>query len=380
MIRDTAAQEARLAMARRLVEAVLIPAEAETDATDEVPAGVLAALREAGLFGISIPEAHGGLGLTMEEEAELMLVLGRAAPAYRSRYALNSGGAAQILLRAGTPAQQGRWLPAMARGDVVAAFCLSEAEAGSDAGSLQCAAMPEPDGGWVLDGTKRWVTNAPEAGLLVVMARSGEAEISAFAVPADAPGVDVLLAQRKMGLRGVHVADIRLRQVRLPADALLGPRGGGLRAALAGLDKVRLHLAALCAGTAERLLEEGVRHAERRRQFGKRLHEHQAVAALLADSATDALAARCMALELARKRDRGELAAGEAAAAKLFATEALGRVADRILQVHGGEGYMEGSAVERLYRDARLFRILDGTSEVQRIVVARWAVQRGTGG
>jgi acyl-CoA dehydrogenase len=224
------------------------------------------------------------------------------------------------------------------------------------------------------------VTNAPEAGLLVVMARSGDAEISAFAVPADAPGVSVLPAQRKMGLRGAHVADVRLHQVRLPADALLGPRGGGLRAALAGLDKVRLHLAALCAGTAERLVEEGVRHAERRRQFGKRLHEHQAVAALLADSATDALAARCMALELARKRDRGDLAAGEAAAAKLFATEALGRVADRILQVHGGEGYMEGSAAERLYRDARLFRILDGTSEVQRIVVARWAVLRGTGG
>ena len=268
----------------------------------------------------------------------------------------------------------------MARGEVVAAFCLSEAEAGSDAGSLQCAATLEADGGWVLDGTKRWVTNAPEAGLLVVMARSGDAEISAFAVPADAPGVSVLPAQRKMGLRGAHVADVRLHQVRLPADALLGPRGGGLRAALAGLDKVRLHLAALCAGTAERLVEEGVRHAERRRQFGKRLHEHQAVAVLLADSATDALAARCMALELARKRDRGDLAAGEAAAAKLFATEALGRVADRILQVHGGEGYMEGSAAERLYRDARLFRILDGTLEVQRIVVARWAVLRGTGG
>ena len=234
MIRDRVAQEARLATARRLMEEVLIPAEAETDATDEVPAGVLAALREAGLFGISIPEAHGGLGLTMEEEAELMLVLGRAAPAYRSRYALNSGGAAQILLHVGTPAQQGRWLPAMARGEVVAAFCLSEAEAGSDAGSLQCAATLEADGGWVLDGTKRWVTNAPEAGLLVVMARSGDAEISAFAVPADAPGVSVLPAQRKMGLRGAHVADVRLHQVRLPADALLGPRGGGLRAALRG--------------------------------------------------------------------------------------------------------------------------------------------------
>ncbi len=377
MIRDHAAQAARLIAARRLVDDVLIPAEAETDITDEVPAGVLAAIREAGLFGISIPETHGGLGLNMEEEAELMLILGRAAPAFRSRYALNSGGAAQIILHAGSAEQQARWLPLMARGDVVAAFCLSEPEAGSDAASLKCAATPQDDGSWILDGIKRWVTNAPEAGLLVVMARSGEGEISAFAVPAGAPGVSVLPMQAKMGLRGAHVADVRLQQVRLSADALLGVRGGGLRAALAGLDKVRLHLAALSAGLAERLVEEGVRHAERRRQFGKRLHEHQMVAALLADSATDALASRCMALELARKRDRGELAGGEAAAAKLFATEALGRVADRMVQVHGGEGYMQGSAVERLYRDARLFRILDGTSEVQRIVVARWAVQRG---
>lgn len=374
MIRDLAAQEARLLAAKRLVEDVLVPAEAELDRTDEVPAPILGAIREAGLFGISIPGRFGGLGLTMEEEAELMLVLGRAAPAYRSRYALNSGGAAQILLHAGSEAQQARWLPSMASGEVVAAFCLSEQEAGSDAASLRSEAQPDGAGGWVLQGSKRWVTNGPEAGLFLVMARTGEA-ISAFAVPVGLPGLTVLPAQGKMGLRGMHVADLRFDGVRLPGDALVGAPGTGLKSALAGLDKVRLHLAALCAGLSERMVSEGVRHAARRRQFGCPLHEHQLVAAMLADSATEALAARCMALELARKRDEGKLAPGEAAAAKLFATEALGRVADRILQIHGGEGYMEGLAIERLYRDARLFRILDGTSEVQRIVVSRWAMQ-----
>ncbi|WP_328805754.1 acyl-CoA dehydrogenase family protein [Sabulicella rubraurantiaca] len=373
MIRDRTAQEARLLAAKRLVEDVLIPAEAEMDQTDEVPAPVLAAIREAGLFGISIPDSFGGLGLTMEEEAELMLVLGHSAPAYRSRYALNSGGAAQILLHAGSEAQQARWLPSMASGEIVAAFCLSEQEAGSDAASLRSEARPDGSGGWVLQGSKRWVTNAPEAGLFLVMARTGDA-ISAFAVPAGVPGLTVLPTQRKMGLRGMHVADLRFDGVRLPGDALVGPAGAGLRSALAGLDKVRLHLAALCAGLSERMISDGVHHAAQRQQFGRPLHEHQMVAAMLADSATEALAARCMALELARKRDEGRLAPGEAAAAKLFATEALGRVADRMLQLHGGEGYMEGSAIERLYRDARLFRILDGTSEVQRIVVSRWAI------
>jgi acyl-CoA dehydrogenase len=265
-----------------LVEEVLIPAEPRTAADDRIPDEALAALRAHGLFGISIPEEHGGLGLTMEEEAELMLVLGRAAPAYRARYALNSGAAAQILLRAGTEAQRRRWLPGAAAGDIVLGFALSEPEAGSDAAALRTTARRD-GGGWVVAGRKRWVTNAPEAGLFMVLARTGgegARGVSAFAVPADAPGVEVQPAQGKMGLRGAHVADVVFR-------------------------------------------------------------------------------------------DAGRLRPADAAAAKLFATEAACRVADRVLQVHGGEGYMEGSAIERLYRDVRLFRILDGTSEIQRVVVAR---------
>lgn len=373
MIRDAAAQDARLAAARRLVEDILIPAEARMDAEDRMPDDARAAIRAHGLFGISIPEAFGGLGLTMEEEAGLMLVLGRAAPAYRAVFALNSGGAAQILLRAGSEAQKARWLPGLARGDLIACFCLSEPEAGSDAASLRTAARREGDG-WRIDGRKRWVTNAPEAGMLMVMARTGgegARGISAFAIDPATPGVRIQPAQAKMGMRGAQVADIVFEECRVPADALVGAEGEGLKLALAGLDKVRLHLAALCAGLMERLIDEGRRHALARRQFGRPIAEQPAVATLLADSAAEALAARCMALELARARDAGTLRPADAAAAKLFATEAAGRVADRVLQVHGGEGYMAGSAAERLYRDVRLLRILDGTSEIQRLVVAR---------
>jgi acyl-CoA dehydrogenase len=373
MIRDPAAHAARLAAARALLDAVLLPNEARMDAEDRMPDAARAALRDHGLFGISIPEDHGGLGLTMEEEAGLMLVLGRAAPAYRAVYALNSGGAAQILLRAGTEAQQSRWLPGLATGARIACFCLSEPEAGSDAASLTTTARRDGDG-WVIAGRKRWVTNAPEAGMLMVMARTGgegARGISAFAIDPTTPGVQIQPAQAKMGMRGALTADIVFDNARIPADALVGGEGEGLKLALAGLDKVRLHLAALSAGLMERLIDEGRAHALRRRQFGKPLADQPAIAALLADSAAEALAARCMALELARARDDGTLRPADAAAAKLFATEALGRVADRVLQIHGGEGYMVGSAVERLYRDVRLLRILDGTSEIQRVVVAR---------
>lgn len=373
MIRDSTAQAARLAAATSLVENILIPQEARMDAEDRMPEAAREAIRAQGLFGISLPVEFGGLGLTMEEEAELMLVLGRAAPGYRAVYALNSGGAAQILLRAGSGAQKARWLPGLASGERIACFCLSEPEAGSDAASLATTARREGDG-WRLDGHKRWATNAPESGMLMVMARSGGAGargISAFVIDPATPGVHVQPVQGKMGMRGAQVADIIFEDCRVPADALVGAEGEGLKLALAGLDKVRLHLAALSAGLMARLIAEGRRHALARRQFGRTLAEQPAIGALIADSAAEALATRCMALELARARDAGTLAPADAAAAKLFATEALGRVADRMLQLHGGEGFMQGSAVERLYRDARVLRILDGTSEIQRMVVAR---------
>lgn len=373
MIRDTATQVARLAAAQRLLDEVLLPNESRTAAEGRIPQEVLAAIRAAGLYGLSLPEEFCGLGLTMEEEAELMLVIGRAAPAYRAHFAINSGASAQMLLRAGTEAQKARWLPGMARGETVAAFALSEAEAGSDAAALSTTARR--DGAeWVITGAKRWVTNAQMAGLFVVLARSGEPGargISAFLVPGGTPGLSIGPELAKLGQRGAPVADVTFADVRLGSDALLGREGEGLRLALAGLDKVRLHLAALCAGLMERIVAEARAHLLARRQFGKTLAEQPALAASLADCAAEALAARCMALELARARDAGTLRPADAAAAKLFASEALNRVADRVLQMFGGEGYLDEAPIARLWRDARLFRILDGTSEIQRLVVAR---------
>lgn len=373
MIRDAAAQAARLAAAQRLLDEVLLPNEAHTAAEGRIPQEVLAAIRAAGLYGLSLPEEFGGLGLTMEEEAELMLVIGRAAPAYRAHFAINSGASAQMLLRAGTEEQKARWLPGMARGETVAAFALSEAEAGSDAAALSTTARRD-GADWVIDGAKRWVTNAKMAGLFVVLARSGEPGargISAFLVPGGTPGLGIGPELAKLGQRGAPVADVTFAGVRLGSDALLGREGEGLRLALAGLDKVRLHLAALCAGLMERIVAEARAHLLARRQFGKPLAEQPVLAAALADCAAEALAARCMALELARARDAGTLRPADAAAAKLFASEALNRVADRALQMFGGEGYLDEAPIARLWRDARLFRILDGTSEIQRLVVAR---------
>lgn len=373
MIRDAAAQAARLAAAQRLLDEVLLPNEAHTAAEGRIPQEVLAAIRAAGLYGLSLPEEFGGLGLTMEEEAELMLVIGRAAPAYRAHFAINSGASAQMLLRAGTEEQKARWLPGMALGETVAAFALSEAEAGSDAAALSTTARRD-GADWVIDGAKRWVTNAKMAGLFVVLARSGEPGargISAFLVPGGTPGLGIGPELAKLGQRGAPVADVTFAGVRLGSDALLGREGEGLRLALAGLDKVRLHLAALCAGLMERIVAEARAHLLARRQFGKPLAEQPVLAAALADCAAEALAARCMALELARARDTGTLRPADAAAAKLFASEALNRVADRALQMFGGEGYLDEAPIARLWRDARLFRILDGTSEIQRLVVAR---------
>lgn len=373
MIRNPAAHAARLAAMRQLVEAVLIPAEAQTAETGAIPEPVLAALRAAGVYGLSIPEDHGGLGLTMEEEAEVMLELGRAAPGFRAHWGINTGATAQMIARGGSPAQQARWLPGMARGEIIAGFALTEAEAGSDAAALTTSARREGEA-WVITGEKRWVTNGPVAEVLMVMARTGgkgARGVSAFLVPGGTPGVACGPPLRRMGQRGAAVCDIRFDSARVPADALLGAEGEGMRLALAGLDKVRLHLAALSAGLMERMIAEARAHLLARRQFDQPLSAQPALGAVMADAASEALAARCMALELSRARDDGRLRPADAAAAKLFATEALGRVADRMLQMFGGGGYLEEAPIGRLWRDARLLRILDGTSEIQRVVVAR---------
>lgn len=361
---------------RRLVDDRLIPEEHRLDGKDLLPADLAAAIRDAGLFGISIPRAYGGLGFSMEEQVRVMLEVTRASVVYRSRISTTIGLGSQPILDNGTEEQRAAWLPRMASGETIAAFALTEPDYGSDAGSIMTRAVRDGDD-YVIDGAKRYITNACEAAVLIVMARTdpgstGATGISAFIVPADRPGIRISPVDRKMGQDGAPTNDVIFEQVRVPASALIsGREGGGFKTAMSGINHARLHVAVTCVGQAERLIHESLNHATRRVQFGQPIAGHQAVQAMLADSRAEALAARAMVLETARLVDRGEKALIDISCCKLFASEMVCRVADRAVQVHGGDGYMRGVAVERLYRDVRVFRIFEGTSQIQQGIIAR---------
>lgn len=377
MIRDHATLEALVDQISRFVRERLMPCEADVAENDRVPEEIIAEMRALGLFGLSIPEEFGGLGLTMEEEACIALVLGRTSPAFRSVIGSNNGIGSQGLIMGGTPEQKQKYLPRMATGEIVGSFALTEPDAGSDAASLRTSARRSADGGWILNGTKRFITNAPHAGLLTVFARSnpdvkGAGGVSAFLVERGVPGLRFGKPDRKMGQKGAMTCDVIMEDCRVPADALLGGREGeGFKTAMKVLDRGRLHISAVCVGAAERLIDEALRYAMERKQFGQPIAEFQLVQAMLADSKTEALAGRAMVLETARKKDDGADVTTDAACCKLFCSEMVGRVADRAVQIHGGAGYMAEYAVERFYRDVRLFRIYEGTSQIQQLVIAR---------
>ncbi|MEX2647659.1 MAG: acyl-CoA dehydrogenase family protein [Alphaproteobacteria bacterium] len=383
MIRDQAALDQLLGAVRRFVRERLVPLEAEVAETGVVPDATIAAMREVGLFGLTIPEPYGGLGITTEEEVLVALEVGWTSPAFRSRFGTNVGIGSQGLVNDGTEEQKTRYLPRLATGEIVGSFALTEPDAGSDAGSLRTRARREGNG-WVIDGAKRFITNAPHAGLFTVFARTNPDEpgargVSAFLVERASPGLSVGPTDRKMGQNGAPTADVRFDGCRVPADALLGRENEGFKTAMRVLDRGRLHIGAACAGTAQRLIAESVAYAMTRKQFGKPIAEFQLIQAMLADSRTEALAARCMVLETARRRDRGEDVAADASACKLFASEMVGRVADRAVQIHGGNGYMADYAVERFYRDVRLYRLYEGTSQIQQLVIARAMLKEASG-
>lgn len=366
---------------RRFVNERLIPLEAKVSEDDAIPADALAEMRALGLFGISIPEEYGGLGLTMEEECRTMFEFCRCSPAFRSAFGTNVGIGSQGLVMFGTEAQKQKWLPGVASGEVVTSFALTEPEAGSDSGAVRTRA--ERDGNhYVLNGSKRYITNAARASLFTVMARTnpeakGGAGVSAFLVPSDLPGVSVGKAEKKMGQQGAHIHDVNFDNVRVPAENRLGEEGQGFRVAMQVLDRGRLHISSVCVGVAERLIEESVRYAAERKQFGQPIANFQMIQAMLADCRAETNAARAMVLEAARKRDRGEDVVMDAAAAKLFASEMVGRVADRAVQIFGGSGYVADHGIERFYRDVRIFRLYEGTSEIQRIIIAREMMKQG---
>ena len=360
----------------RFVDERLVPNEGQVDRDDRVPDEIVEEIKGIGLFGLTIPEAYGGLGLGMAEEARVAMVLGRTSPAFRSVCGTNIGIGSQGIVIAGTEEQKRRYLPAMASGALIGSFCLTEPDSGSDSGALKTTALPGGNG-YVLNGTKRYITNAPRADVFTVMARTdpdtpGARGISAFVVEADSPGIKLGQPEKKMGQKGAHVCDVVFEDCKVPGDALIGGvEGRGFKTAMKVLDRGRLHLAAVCVGVAKRLIAESLGYAMERQQFGKAISEFQLIQAMLADSETECAAAEAMVLDAAARRDAGEPVVKLAAMCKYFASEMVGRVADRAVQIHGGAGYIADYAVERFYRDVRLFRIYEGTSQIQQLIIAR---------
>ncbi len=382
MIRDAETHALLLDTIRRFVRERLVPAENAVADHDEIPADIVDAMREIGLFGLTIPEEYGGFGLTMEEEVEVTFELTRASPAFRSIVGTNNGIGSQGIVIDGTDEQKRRWLPRLASGELIGSFALTEPGAGSDAASLTTTARRDGDD-YVVDGTKRYITNAPEAGVFTLMARTDPAQkgaggVSAFVVEAGTPGITVAKPDRKMGQRGAHTADVIFEGVRVPAANLIGGREGlGFKTAMKVLDKGRLTIAAACVGSATRMLDDTVRYATERKQFGEPIAGFQLVQALLADSQSELYAARAMVVDAARRRDAGEDVGLHASCCKLFASEMCGRVADRCVQAHGGAGYVSDYAIERFFRDVRLFRIYEGTSQIQQLIIGRGLAKRG---
>ncbi len=384
MIRDAARMQALLADLRQFVLNTCIPLEADIDRNDVIPEPVVDAMRQLGLFGHSIPEAYGGAGLTSEELTLVNIEVSQAATVFRARFGGNTGIASESLVVDGTEAQKTRYLPRLASGELTGCFALTEPEAGSDATSLLTSARRDGDH-YVLNGSKCFITNAPVADLFTVFARTdsdtpGAHGISAFLVERGTPGISTGEPERKMGQHGSPVGDVYLQDCRVPAAAIVGGQPGvGFKTAMKALNKQRINLAGLCIGPAIRLVDEMVRYASQRRQFGKPIADYQLVQQMIADSNTDIHAARALVLETARRRDNGEDVTMEASMCKLFASEMCGRVADRAVQIFGGSGYMARTVAERFYRDVRLFRLYEGTTQIHQLNIAKRTMQAREG-
>jgi acyl-CoA dehydrogenase len=363
-----------LAATRHFVRAVVVPRESEIAESDRIPDDIRDQAKAMGLFGYAIPQEWGGLGLDITQDVELALELGYTALAVRSMFGTNNGIAGQVLVGFGTEDQKARWLEPMANGEVVSSFALTEPGAGSNPAGLRTAAVRSGDG-WIISGQKRWITNAPIADLFVVFARTRPADedgagIAVFLVPADAPGVEVGAKDAKMGQEGAWTSDVYLTDVAVGPEALVGGSEDiGYRAALTSLARGRIHIAALAVGAAQRALDESVAFAASATQGGTAVGTFQLVQAMLADQQTEVMAGRALVRDAARQWLTGEDRRIAPSVAKLFCTEMAGRVADLAVQIHGGTGYMRGVPVERIYRDVRLLRLYEGTSEIQRLII-----------
>ena len=363
---------------RRFVNERLIPLEEQVANDDLIPDKVINEMKELGLFGLTIPTEYGGLGLSTYEECLVVLELGRTAPAFRSIFGTNNGIGSQGLVMDGTQEQKIYYLPKLASGEIIGSFALTEPEAGSDSASVQTKAILDGDD-YVLTGTKRYITNAPTAGLFTVFARTNAEEpgsrgVSAFLVDANTPGLTLGKPYKKMGQQGAHICDVILDQCRVSQSKMIGGKdklNRGFQTAMKTLDRGRLHISALSVGCAKRLIELSVSYSKDRKQFGQAISEFQLLQGMLADSQAECYAAETMVLDAAARRDRGENINMLASCCKLFATEMVGKVADRAVQIHGGAGYIDEYAVTRFYKDVRLFRIYEGTSQIQQTIIAK---------
>ncbi|MDE0539093.1 MAG: acyl-CoA dehydrogenase family protein [Rhodospirillales bacterium] len=359
----------------RFVRERLIPLEAQVEEEDAIPEDVEEEMKAMGLYGLSLPEEYGGLGLGMVDDALVNLIFGRATPPFSTAFGTNIGIGAQGIAMDGTEEQKRKYLPGIASGEIIASFALTEPGSGSDAGSLKTSARRDGDD-YVLNGTKRFITHAPHAGVFTVMARTdpdtpGAAGVSAFIVERDSPGLSVGRPDVKMGQRGTHTADVIFEDCRVPAANRIGEEGQGFKTAMKVLDRGRLRIAGMSVGAAERLIEESVNYAKEREQFGRPIADFQLIQAMLADSQAEAYAARCMLMDAAQRRDDGGVITLEAACAKMYCSEMVGRVADRAVQIFGGAGYIAEYPIERFYRGVRLFRIYEGTTQIQQVIIAR---------
>jgi len=367
--------EAFLDQLRRFIRERLIPAEPEVIEANRVPQWLLDEMRDMGLFGLTTPEELGGAGLSVSQYIRVIRELGWPAPAYRATLSINTGMFSTALTKGGTPEQQREWLTRAAAGEI-ACFGLTEPDSGSDSAALKTRAVRDGDH-YVLNGTKRYITNAPIAKLGLIMARTHaeplpkNAHISAFLIDMDAPGVTAGSPDHKMGQRGALIADVILEDVRVPAANLLGgEEGKGFLAAMQALDSGRLSVGAAALGLAERALETGLRYATERKAFGEPIANFQLIQAMLADSRAEIYAAECMMWDACARAERGR-ATLECSAFKMFSTEMCGRVVDRVVQIHGGAGYLAEYDAERLFRDARVYRIYEGTTQIQQLVIAK---------
>ena len=354
---------------RSFVRDRVVPRENEIMRSDEVPDDLRRQAAEMGLFGYAIPAEWGGIGLSISQDVEVAMELGYTSLALRSMFGTNNGIAGQVLVNFGSDEQKARWLGPMASGEVVASFALTEPGAGSNPSALTTQARRDGDD-VVINGKKRFITNAPSAGLFVVFARAGTEKIAVYLVPAGAPGVSVGPRDHKMGQEGAWTADVYFDDVRVPESALVGASEEiGYRAAMTSLARGRIHIAALAVGTAQRALDESVAYSTSATQGGQVIGGFQLVQAMLADQQTGVLAGRALVREAARLWEAEEDRRIAPSAAKLFCTEMAGKVADLAVQIHGGTGYMREVPVERIYRDVRLLRLYEGTSEIQRLII-----------